>query len=135
MRSLLKEEVSQRRLKILYRVLQMILCTGKNTTKLNYVNPNVFPAINPRQSSKIFRMDCICAPVGESLGRGNQRPAVVANFLRALQGLFFVIVRVLLIRLENLTTRIDPRGTPSVQNQNAHPRIVPPPQTMDSLEC
>ena len=31
----------------------------KNTTKLDYVNPNIFPVINPPQSSKIFGMDCI----------------------------------------------------------------------------
>ena len=51
-------------LKILYTVLQMILGAGKNTTKLNYVNPNIilFPATNPPQSSENFGMDCICAP-------------------------------------------------------------------------
>ena len=40
----------------------MVLGAGKNTTKLNYVNPNIVPAINPPQSSKNFGMDCICAP-------------------------------------------------------------------------
>ena len=48
----------------------MVLDAGKNTTKLNYINPNIFPATNPPQSSENFRMDCMCAPP-----RAHMRPA------------------------------------------------------------
>ena len=61
---------SNTHLKIVYRVLQMVLGAGKNTTKLNYANPNIFPATNPPQSSENFRMDCMCAPP-----RAHMRPA------------------------------------------------------------
>ena len=32
----------------------MVLDAGKNTTKLNYTNPNIFPATNPPKALKIF---------------------------------------------------------------------------------
>ena len=48
----------------------MVLDAGKNTKKLNYINPNIFPATNPPQSSENFRMDCMCAPP-----RAHMRPA------------------------------------------------------------
>ena len=41
-------------LKIVYTVLQMVLDAGKNTKKLNYINPNIFPATNPPKALKIF---------------------------------------------------------------------------------